>query len=139
QNHVGKHILCSLRGVHENNIVTPVGEHYPCGFCGQSTLNGTCVIGILHGQANSSCSDAYKFKIAAASKSSISKPCTNVPIACIMCNSVHWKYNMDAHLLERHPNWELTVAKEKRDAFLSRMCISESEETHLGIIKSTAP
>jgi hypothetical protein len=45
---------------------------------------------------------------------------------------------MDAHLLERHPNWELTLAKEKRDAFLSQMCISESEETHLGIIKSTA-
>ncbi|KAJ6534562.1 hypothetical protein B0H10DRAFT_1859255 [Mycena sp. CBHHK59/15] len=81
----------------------------------------------------SSCPEAYRFKIAAASKSSASKPCTNIPIACILCNAVHWKYNMDTHLRERHPSWELTVPKAKQDDFLAKICISDNEALRLGI------
>ncbi|KAJ7794980.1 hypothetical protein B0H14DRAFT_3496509 [Mycena olivaceomarginata] len=139
QNHVGKHILASLRGIQEENLVSPVDKEYPCGFCGQSTVNpGTCTIGLVHKQVHSSCPDAYKFKISAALTCSISKPSTNAPISSMLCGTVHWKYNMDAHLRERHPNWELTVSKEKRDEFSARILISDTEELRLGITKIVA-
>ncbi|KAJ6602124.1 hypothetical protein B0H10DRAFT_2081471, partial [Mycena sp. CBHHK59/15] len=34
------------------------------------------------------------------------RPCTNVPIRCpLECNQIHWKYNFQSHLEERHPQW----------------------------------
>ncbi|KAJ6569698.1 hypothetical protein B0H10DRAFT_1717718, partial [Mycena sp. CBHHK59/15] len=85
QNHMGRHILRALRGVQEEQLASPVAAKYPCGFCGDLMGDGTCTIGILRGKANSSCPEAYQFKISAASNCSTSKPCTNVPIRCIMC------------------------------------------------------
>ncbi|KAJ6628581.1 hypothetical protein B0H10DRAFT_1990481 [Mycena sp. CBHHK59/15] len=48
----------------------------------------------------------------------------------MLCSTVHWKYNMDSHLRERHPNWQLT--------FLAKILISETEELRLGIPKIIA-
>ncbi|KAK7027130.1 hypothetical protein R3P38DRAFT_2399199, partial [Favolaschia claudopus] len=79
QNHMGKHILCYLRNI---LTIAQVSSSYPCGFCGKSTSNGGCTLSIRSGKANSSCSEVYEFQIAAASKLSISKPCTNVPVRC---------------------------------------------------------
>lgn len=45
---------------------------------------------------------------------------------------------MNIHLQERHPNWELTVPEQKRNDFLAKILISDSEELHLGISKSIA-
>ncbi|KAK7027165.1 hypothetical protein R3P38DRAFT_2455872, partial [Favolaschia claudopus] len=83
QNHMGQHILLALRGVAEDNLISPVSTDYPCGFCGMSsTTGGRCVISIRSGKAISTCSEGYDFQMAAASKSSLSKPCTNVPVGC---------------------------------------------------------
>ncbi|KAJ6608675.1 hypothetical protein B0H10DRAFT_2066937 [Mycena sp. CBHHK59/15] len=56
----------------------------------------------------------------------------------MLCSTVHWKYNMDSHLRECHPNWQLTVSPEKRDEFLAKILISETEELRLGIPKIVA-
>ncbi|KAK7033869.1 hypothetical protein R3P38DRAFT_3186107 [Favolaschia claudopus] len=133
QNHMGKHILLALRGIQEENIVSLADKHYPCGFCGQSTSNGTCTIGLAQKQIKSTCPDAYKFKLSAALTCSVSKPSTNAPIACVLCNTVHWKYNMNTHLQERHPNWQKTISDAKADEFLAKILISEIEERRLGI------
>ncbi|KAJ7254251.1 hypothetical protein C8J57DRAFT_1076384, partial [Mycena rebaudengoi] len=103
QNHMGEHILLSICGVQENKLTSPVAVSYPCGFCGGSMTNNSCTIGIQSGKASSSCLDAYPFMVSAASNSSTSKPCTNVPIRCVLCDDIHWKYNMEQHLKERHP------------------------------------
>jgi len=70
----------------------------------------TCSIGIGTGnEALSSCPQTYGFSIAAASKVSASKPCTNVPTRCTLCPEVHWKYNIFNHLAERHLSWQSQV------------------------------
>jgi hypothetical protein len=79
---------------------------YPCGFCGQSSINGACQLCIVSGKAISSCAHSYDFRISSASKISKQKPCTNVPIMCKFCHDVHWKHNMRHHLQEWHPSWE---------------------------------
>ncbi|KAJ7938920.1 hypothetical protein B0H13DRAFT_1581618, partial [Mycena leptocephala] len=108
QNHVGKHILWATSGVREDDLVSPVASDYPCGFCGASMSSGGCTISIRSGnKASSTCSEAYEFAIKSASNSSGAHPCTNVPIRCILCQDVHWKYNMEQHLRDRHPKWEL--------------------------------
>ncbi|KAJ7471739.1 hypothetical protein FB451DRAFT_1036440, partial [Mycena latifolia] len=109
QNHMGKHILLSMRGVLEGNVVMEVAKHFPCGFCSQA-ISGNCTIAIAAGnKANSSCPDSYAFQIKATSKPSAAKPCTNVPIRCDLCKDVHWKYNMVHHLHNRHRTWEVTM------------------------------
>ncbi|KAJ7936419.1 hypothetical protein B0H13DRAFT_1589586, partial [Mycena leptocephala] len=134
QDHMGKHIILSMYGIQEENVSLPVASNYPCGFCGDSMTNGTCTIGIRSGnKATSTCSEAYKFAIKSASNSSGAHPCTNVPIRCILCQEVHWKYNMEQHLRDRHPEWELTKSRGERDAFSSTFAISESERLKLGV------
>ncbi|KAK7007076.1 hypothetical protein R3P38DRAFT_2353477, partial [Favolaschia claudopus] len=117
QNHMGQHILLALRGVAEDNLISPVSTDYPCGFCGMSsTMGGRC---------------GYDFQMAAASKSSLSKPCTNVPVGCSLCSDTHWKYNMQAHLCDAHPNWKLTVSDQVRAVFEPKITITRSEERAL--------
>ncbi|KAK7026942.1 hypothetical protein R3P38DRAFT_2463212, partial [Favolaschia claudopus] len=113
QNHMGKHILMALRGIQEEDIV--VDKDFPCGFCGQSTLNGVCATGLAQKQIHST----------------VSKPSTNAPISCMLCNTVHWKYNMEAHLQERHPNWQKTVSESKVAEFTAKILISDTEERRL--------
>jgi hypothetical protein len=115
QNHMGRHILWAV------NSVAPEGSQlaelpgkvfsqvsiqicillsffqvlldYPCGFCG-----GSCKVWLKSGKVNSDCSIPYNFMVTPASKPSKDKPLKNVPIYCIMCNDLHWKYNMKVHL-----------------------------------------
>ncbi|KAJ7776212.1 hypothetical protein B0H16DRAFT_1859001 [Mycena metata] len=93
QNHMGKHILLSQRGIVEPNIVNEVAKQYPCGFCGQAIAEG-CTISISSGKAISTCSEAYPFMVKAALKTSGAKPCTNAPMKCSLCLETHWKYSM---------------------------------------------
>ncbi|KAJ6615639.1 hypothetical protein B0H10DRAFT_2040373 [Mycena sp. CBHHK59/15] len=90
--------------------------------------NGICNIGILHGKASSSCPEAYQFQISAVAKLSGAKLCTNVPMCCVLCNEIQWKYHMDQHLRDRHPGWELTTTE-----LSAKILISHNEECRLGV------
>ncbi|KAJ6568870.1 hypothetical protein B0H19DRAFT_880401, partial [Mycena capillaripes] len=85
QNHMGRHILLSMRGVVELNTVAEVSRDYPCGFCGQTMADRVCTISIISGKAVSSCTEHYQFQVKAALKSSGAKPCTNAPLRCSLC------------------------------------------------------
>ncbi|KAJ7817225.1 hypothetical protein B0H13DRAFT_1923061 [Mycena leptocephala] len=52
-----------------------------------------------------------------------------------MCQDVHWKYNMEQHLGDRHPKWELIKSREDREAFSSTFSISDLERRNLGIVE----
>ncbi|KAK6977136.1 hypothetical protein R3P38DRAFT_3204544 [Favolaschia claudopus] len=45
----------------------------------------------------------------------------------------HWKYNMAAHLVDSHPNWELTASKETRASMDSKITLTPDEEHRLGV------
>lgn len=112
---------------------------YPCGFCGQTMRNGSCALSKpLSGTATSKCPQAYGFRISSASQISETKPCTNVPLRCLLCpttDTYHWKYNMRQHLDDRHPDWRGTIhsgSKEFR-AFQQEIAISSEEEARIGI------
>ena len=125
-----------------NNIINldihQVSIQYPCGFCGQSSLNRACSVRIQSGKAISTCSRTYDFKIAPASTISKQKACTNVPIQCKFCPNVHWKYNMHRHLQERHPSWESNVATgvSELNEFCEKITITSEEENRLKILES---
>ncbi|KAJ6559761.1 hypothetical protein B0H19DRAFT_1069490 [Mycena capillaripes] len=106
---------------------------YPCGFCGKSTANGACTIGIRGSKAISSCTEVYEFQISAASKSSGAKPCTNGPVRCPLCCGFQWKYNMETHLRDSHPNWQLTATAQIRETLETKLAITHSEECRLGV------
>ena len=106
---------------------------YPCGFCGQSSINGACQLCIVSGKAISSCAHSYDFRISSGSKISKQKPCTNVPIMCKFCHDVHWKYNMQHHLQEWHPSWESNTDSLEVQDFSGKISITNKEETKLGI------
>ncbi|KAL1742877.1 hypothetical protein HDZ31DRAFT_65580 [Schizophyllum fasciatum] len=137
QNHVGRHIMRAKYGISDRHAELEIDARYPCGFCGgpssPSGEDGSCSVGItVHGKtekASSSCPHAYAFKIDAASQLSKSKPCTNVPIRCYLCREVYWKYNMELHLMEKHPERDGRLPEE-----ISRLLqISAEEKTRLGI------
>ncbi|KAK7013944.1 hypothetical protein R3P38DRAFT_3322453 [Favolaschia claudopus] len=134
QNHMGRHILLSLRGIKENNLIATISSSYPCGFCGGTTSNGACSLSIRSGKAISTCLEVYEFQVKAASKSTNAKACTNVPIQCALCSQTHWKYNMAAHLAESHPRWEITTDKQKRQDFETKIALADDEERRLGAI-----
>ncbi|KAJ7251090.1 hypothetical protein C8J57DRAFT_1078413 [Mycena rebaudengoi] len=131
QNHMGKHILLSLQGVQDPSLLAEVEKNYPCGFCGQTSSPDGCGVGIASGKATSSCSEAYAFQITAASKSSATKPCTNVPIRCSLCTEIHWKYNFPRHLKDKHPSWEVTMPEESRDEFSAKISVTKMRNTDL--------
>ncbi|KAF8185751.1 hypothetical protein K438DRAFT_1936875 [Mycena galopus ATCC 62051] len=133
QNHMGKHIFLAQRGVEEEDLITETAINYPCGFCGQAMSGTNCTVGIAAGKkVISSCPDSYSFQITAAAKCTAGKPCTNVPIRCVLCQEAHWKYNMGCHLREQHPSWEATMSKESRESLLSNISITRDEEFRLG-------
>ncbi|KAK7034912.1 hypothetical protein R3P38DRAFT_2518440, partial [Favolaschia claudopus] len=84
--------------------------------------------------ATSSCAEVYSFMISSASKSSTSKPCTNVPIHCFLCNEIHWKYNMPRHLLDQHPRWDITVKDKDKAECLSKITVSPEEYAGLRVV-----
>lgn len=111
---------------------------YPCGFCLKSSVNGQCKIRIVSGKVDSKCPLAYPFQVASASKVSLKKPCTNVPIECIYCpplddNRWHWKYSVSRHLRDIHPDWQKYPKTDATRRFDEMRRISEEEEIALGI------
>ena len=87
-----------------------------CGFCG---LSG-CYIGIEVGSGrgktatrvvSSHCEYRKKFSLKSAEKCTKSSPCTNRPVTCPLCNTVHWSYNMVFHMKERHSDYPSDVWK----------------------------
>ncbi|KAJ7703986.1 hypothetical protein B0H17DRAFT_1228185 [Mycena rosella] len=121
---VGTHILRSMSGVQEDESVSP------------SMTNGGCTISIRSGnKASSSCPEAYEFAIKSALTSTAAHPCTNAPIRCILCADVHWKYNMEEHLRDRHPKWELTKSRVDRENFSAMFGISELERRNLDAVE----
>ncbi|KAK7443791.1 hypothetical protein VKT23_015572 [Stygiomarasmius scandens] len=105
QNHVGKHILFSLRGVVDKSVQNPINiGHYPCGTCGRATIDVTnpCTISTKGGKAQSSCPAAYAFVITSVLKRT--NKSTNAPVSCPVseCQQMHWKYNLPKHLTDHH-------------------------------------
>ncbi|KAF9006827.1 hypothetical protein BDZ89DRAFT_997333, partial [Hymenopellis radicata] len=126
QNHMGKHILFSLRRLKDPFTgYQSWFPEYPCGFCGGPTTgDGSCTIGIASGKAASSCPSAYSFVVSRAATVSKSKPCTNVPIECPLCHVFHWKYNITRHMEEHHPAWK----QQGLAAFIAKIDISLEEQ-----------
>jgi hypothetical protein len=87
-----------------------------CGFCGQAP---SCPVYLKVQDKKtkiiSSCThfyDVYSYKT--ASKSSGTKPCTNVPVICPVCDPAPdgerkrqaiWKYNLEDHFRASHPDF----------------------------------
>ncbi|KAF8218166.1 hypothetical protein K438DRAFT_1901061 [Mycena galopus ATCC 62051] len=130
QMHVGQHILKSLLGVTEPDIILLVSSDSPCGTCGGPSTGEACYIQIKSGKADSNCSSAYPFQIAAASKFSDKWPCTNVPIRCSLgCNEIHYKYNFPQHLEKRHPSWRKLISASS----LAQIQVTRGEQRALGV------
>lgn len=120
----------------------------PCGFCGRSGI-ATCAELYLttskkSPQTVSSCEFAHKFHYKPALESTDTGPSTNVGIKCTIpgCAVVIgkkvtaiWKYNMEEHIHERHPDYALdglTGAPIPADLALA-MQIRPEEERRIGI------
>ncbi|KAJ7678655.1 hypothetical protein B0H17DRAFT_838271, partial [Mycena rosella] len=117
--HIGGHILCSVRGVHEE-LKKPVGDTLPCGFCGESG-HAACNVYIQvkkdSAKCTTNCRLATNIKYAFAERGSDNTSCRNVPIVCGLCPSTltvrkesksqpaQWRYNMEEHLARDHPEY----------------------------------
>ncbi|KAJ7772550.1 hypothetical protein DFH07DRAFT_993164 [Mycena maculata] len=113
RNHVGQHILFSLREKPDHKLlpVAVIGAG-PCGWCG---LEGQCHTQLTHPpkgavQITSNCPYHYaKMIYKSAATSTPTAPCTNVPLQCPLCpvsksgnRKTIWKYNAFFHLLAEH-------------------------------------
>ncbi|KAL1671130.1 hypothetical protein EV122DRAFT_185145, partial [Schizophyllum commune] len=137
QQHTGVHILKALLRVDETGKTKPISSTYPCGFCGQASVGAnSCGISIKSGSAHSSCPRTYAFKLHAARKFDVKRPCTNVPVVCTLpyCGETHWKYNFRQHFTERHPTWlsQLPLDSELANAIR----IGGEEQAVMGIPKN---
>ncbi|KAF9042836.1 hypothetical protein BDZ89DRAFT_1009191 [Hymenopellis radicata] len=133
---MGHHLLRAKRGLGpDTDTGVVVSQDYPCGFCGQSTVTGTCKLKIVGGFTSCECAYTYRLQIKAASRVSASKPCTNVPVVCVIsgCGETHWKYNMPRHLNDRHPSWDKNLSEAALQSFVSKITISRAEEVAVGI------
>ncbi|KAJ7718615.1 hypothetical protein B0H14DRAFT_2243068, partial [Mycena olivaceomarginata] len=131
QAHVDQHILKYNRGF---QMLRPsyqcVSNEYPCGTCAGPTINGSCKMGIKNGKLDSECPSAYPFMISAAGQFRETRPCTNIPIKCpLECNQIHWKYNVQTHLQEGHPQWRHILPS----SFILTLQISSADQKVLGI------
>ncbi|KAJ7325475.1 hypothetical protein DFH08DRAFT_941247 [Mycena albidolilacea] len=116
QNHMGGHILLSLQATAD------------------SATEEWLELIILADFAASLCPRALvPSALSVCISSSTAKPYTNIPLRCILCEEFHWKYNMERHLLDRHPRWELTVSKDSREQFKRKYGISDAEKQSLGV------
>ncbi|KAG9309942.1 hypothetical protein JVU11DRAFT_9974 [Chiua virens] len=116
RSHMGGHILRSIRRV-PDELVTPVGQVLPCGFCGSSG-NPDCAIKLKKTkratEVITNCPHKVPFKYGFAEKGSESRPCRNVPVVCGLCphrerktdaKPAIWRYNMEEHLSLSHPEY----------------------------------
>lgn len=101
--------------------------------------NGSCALSRpSSGTARSTCPQSYGFRISSAAQILESKPCTNVPIRCLLCPTdiYHWRYNMWQNLNDRHPDWRTilqSTGSKDVQAFSQEILISSEEESQIGI------
>ena len=96
--HMGVHIL------HDHKVH---GRLSPCGFC----LNSQCEIHLTrHGQTitidmqKSHCPNLRKVRLKIVESFTERQPCTNHPLKCPLCTLIVWKYNLQTHITNAHPN-----------------------------------
>ena len=109
--HVGVHIIKSDLGL-------------VCGFCG---LEG-CSIDLVRGSGRgktatmipgSNCEYVCKFDLKSAEKSTKSGPCTNRPVVCSICSTIHWSYNLPIHFCLKHSDHPIPArASDKEKKFM---------------------
>ncbi|KAF8055441.1 hypothetical protein FPV67DRAFT_1435919 [Lyophyllum atratum] len=150
--HVGKHILCAMRGVKEKDIVMKqeIGVD-PCGFCGQDK----CITTLKYthkgsAQLSSNCPYYYENMRYVDPINTSNKPkCTNTPIQCAMCPTstngtvrTVWKYNAHLHMITEHALMDDDDDQEEGPEVLAvpavmiiDMFISQAEETFMGMTK----
>ncbi|KAI0368713.1 hypothetical protein BV20DRAFT_998002 [Pilatotrama ljubarskyi] len=142
RNHVGHHILWVMRGVSDSSeLLEEVSISEPCGFCGRDRACKTQLVkkgGSF--KVSSSCRYHYvSMFYASAARSTLSTPCTNIPIHCPLCPltasgnpATIWKYNAVFHLLTAHRDDEDTLP-ELPPQFLVDMHILKVEESAMGV------
>jgi hypothetical protein len=106
--HMGAHIL---------NDPRLRGAASPCGLC----LNAgpLCEIFLIQrngvisiDQVKSHCPNIRTLHISKASEFTPKQPCTNHPLICPLCPrgaSAVWKYNLQSHILAKHPLSNVTL------------------------------
>ncbi|KAJ2936966.1 hypothetical protein H1R20_g153, partial [Candolleomyces eurysporus] len=147
RNHVGAHILRSIRGAHDPTLLPgiTVGLN-PCGWCGGSSCKTQFkAIKKSHYLILSDCEYHYeKMVYGSAAKFSIPQPCTNIPIVCALCPKPDaatgpiptiWKYNLRYHITEHHLDASGAPPSLPPSMVVSAF-ISQEEEAALGIEKT---
>ncbi|KAI0686301.1 hypothetical protein C8T65DRAFT_591318 [Cerioporus squamosus] len=148
RNHVGHHLLRSLRHIPETLLGISVGKSMPCGFCGRSGITSCQQLFLTSGknpQAKSGCLYAHTFQYRPSLVSKLGgMVCTNTPILCSIpgctrCTgnylSAIWKYNMEEHLRLEHPgySWDGFHPGTIVPDLLSAMHITREEEEAMKI------
>ncbi|KAJ7104870.1 hypothetical protein C8R44DRAFT_807209 [Mycena epipterygia] len=139
--HVGGHILLSLRQVEESGpLQNKVGPE-PCGFCGwEGCVTQLKISKEGKHSIKSSCKYHYeKMQYKAAKASSKRSPCTNVPLHCSLCKKSNtglprtfWKYNASYHLASDHSNNNETLPVIPKQMMVD-IFIRKQEESQLGV------
>ncbi|KAJ7817541.1 hypothetical protein B0H14DRAFT_3741875 [Mycena olivaceomarginata] len=110
----------SLEGRTYSFPALEVGDLLPCGFCGESGHTACNVY--LHvktkaATVEANCCLITPMRYAFAERGSQATPCRNVPIICGLCPSTltagkescaqpaQWRYNMEEHLAQAHPEY----------------------------------
>ncbi|KAJ6629359.1 hypothetical protein B0H10DRAFT_1939763 [Mycena sp. CBHHK59/15] len=116
-------------------IHDPTSHHSP----GYILLSIDFVSAILHVHSMRCFSEWYQFQIKAALKRNNTKPSTNVPLKCLLCLQVHWKYNMGRHLQDKHPTWDVTTEEATRRVLRTMITLMDKEESQLGVSQTVQP
>ncbi|KAJ7891388.1 hypothetical protein B0H14DRAFT_2217219, partial [Mycena olivaceomarginata] len=135
-----------------------VGDSLPCGFCGESghaACNTYLQVKTKATTVETNCRLNTPMKYVFAERGSHATPCRNVLIVCGLCPSTlmagkesraqpaQWRYNMEEHLAQAHPEYASPRNPEgdKRlpHAVWIRMKTSDEEEKVLGIPVDKTP
>ncbi|KAF5339658.1 hypothetical protein D9758_015582 [Tetrapyrgos nigripes] len=132
--HIGAHVL---------NAPSTLCSSEPCCFCLSSSPQCQIYLnkkgGISRKLTRCPVFESFKgFSYAAASKSTKSNPCTNVPVKCEACARINanspavCKYNLEEHYKKRHPNTDSSgiaiISRSERQAMEGRL--QRSQEGH---------
>ena len=110
--HIGAHIL------HDAKVRR---SQQPCGLCLRPSplcrwylkRSASGIDGITVDYSKSECANKIHFHYHPASISTKASPCSNVPLRCPVCFQLDrnapavWRYNLKAHLEDRHPTTSL--------------------------------
>ncbi|THU91599.1 hypothetical protein K435DRAFT_863252 [Dendrothele bispora CBS 962.96] len=140
QDHIGGHIIRTLRGVEKQEFSVKVAiSESPCGFCAGPTSKGKCQLSKNLTTAESTCPLAHKFNIkmiqnrSKPSKRARKLWSTNVPLKCPLdpCEDMIWSYNAQEHFNQCHPTaWMIHPFSEE---FLRSIRVSKEEQQGLRI------